>query len=170
MKLQNIPELPIQQEQNIPKKIGEAAFPYPRVNNRTRLKEKKAINEGRLSSADKQILGILKSIKDMKRQDIEVEDALFYANKFWGRWNTEFGCKNCIGVGGKLLTVATFLENMDDTRIHYYFNGNGVIICTSETARQLLTEWWNAQADSFKGKYHVDKADANSSKNLRIGY
>lgn len=169
MKLQKLPGLPLQQKQIIPKKIGETTFPYPRVNRRTRVEEKQAIDEGKLGSDDEQILGILKFIKDMKRPDIQVEDALFHTNAFWGRWSTEFGCKNCIGVGGEVLSVATFLDNTEESRIQYYLNENGLTICTSESARQIITEWWNAQSDAFKKRFQVDKADP-ASDNMRIGY
>ncbi|GAA4048316.1 hypothetical protein GCM10022409_38420 [Hymenobacter glaciei] len=169
LKLQNLPGLPIQQERNIPKRISETVFPYPRVIHRTRLEEKVAAEESKLSSDDEQILGILQAIKSLNRPDIHVENALFHEKKFWGRWSTEFGCKNCIGVGGEVLSIATFLENIDESRIQYYLNAEGLTICTSETARQLLVEWWNAQSDAFKMRFQVDKADP-AINNMRIGY
>ncbi|MGI4872653.1 MAG: hypothetical protein ACRYFX_15945 [Janthinobacterium lividum] len=119
-----------------------------------------------------QVLGILQAIQALQQPNIQVEGALLQSQLFWGTSMTEFGCKNCIGVGGKELQISTFLATLDDceSRVQHYFDRETLTICTSETARQRIMQWWDAQPAAYQGQFVQDKKSKEARTFMRSGF
>jgi hypothetical protein len=165
LKFHYIPGLPIRQP--IPDEIAEIDFAYPRAKSQTFQERIAAETRNEMNAYDAQVFGVLRAIRTMNKPGIQVEDSLLLERRFWGRSATEFGCKNCIGVGGKRLMLKTFLETMAESRVQYFVAANTVVICTSNQARQRILTWWDAQPAAFKAQFNRDKADARAAHQIR---
>ena len=168
LKYHNIPGLPIQQE--ISKAIGSISFTYPRAQHLNRLEQQAAAARNEMRPQDAQVLGILQSIKELKKTAIKVDDSLLLERQFWGNSSTEFGCENCIGVGGKVLLLSTFLENMSESRIQYAVEGKQLRIFTSSQARRRLLAWWEAKPADFNAQFSQDKAPQSPTNKIWWGW
>ncbi len=168
LKHHSITGLPIQQE--LSKKIGNVSFEYPKVMHFSRQERQAAAARHEMNPQDAQILGILKSIRALNISEVQIDDSLLSARQFWGNWSTEFGCENCVGVGGKRLSIKTFLDNMSESRIQYTVEGSGLRVCTSGEARQRILTWWDNQPECFRAQFSYDKALKNPTDAIRWGF
>lgn len=168
LKYHNIPGLPIQQE--LSKQIGALAFDYPKVKHLSRLEQQAAAVRHEMNPQDAQVLGILQSIKNSKALRVQIDDSLLLARRFWGNWSTEFGCENCIGAGGEVLLMKTFLEHMSESRIQYAMEGSQLRIFTSSEARRRVLIWWDGQPAAFKTQFSQDKAQKSPTDRIRWGF
>ena len=123
-----------------------------------------------MNPQDAQVLGILKSIRALNIPTVQINDSLLLSRQFWGNWSTEFGCENCIGVGGKRLSIKTFLENMSESRIQYAVEGSQLRVFTSGEARQRILAWWDNHSENFKAQFSQDKALKSPTDAIRWGF
>ncbi|MBD2720930.1 hypothetical protein IC234_02250 [Hymenobacter sp. BT189] len=168
LKIHFLPGLPIQQR--IPAEIAEVDFAYPRMKSQTFKQQLDAEARHEMSVYDAQVLGILRAIRALNNPILRVEDSLLAAPRFWGRSMTEFGCKNCIGVGGKRLTVGTFLEHLAESRVQYFVEGNELVMCNTQQAQQRILAWWDAQPAAFRTQFNQDQADKRRGHQVRWGF
>ena len=100
---------------------------------------------------DGQIKEALDSFRHLKNKNILIEDTLF-KSQLIGDFSSKYGSPLSVQEFFRLLDFDNYTSL--GSRVQYYIAGDKLYICSAETARRRLIEWWTNLAADEKANYN----------------
>lgn len=147
----SIPGLPL--HHGMPSKMDEVELNIPKLDRHLPI----------TTAANQQTRKMLDAIKAMNLPNVTFENlAADYV--IWGNRMPIFD-KQSIRNGWQGLTAGSLLDALTEvdylhigSRIQYYVQDGKLVICSTETARKRLINWWNTQSQDFKQNFSKNAA------------
>ncbi len=140
----------------VPESIGKMKIRFPRPNPSSVSKE----------HCNAELQKVLRLVVNLKSPSIIVEKSLFGAD-LWG--NTYYDINgNLAAEDTGSITISSFLNDIKPfmeytslgNKIYYYVDTDKLYICSAQTAKARLLNWWDKQDSTYKQQFMPDRATA----------